>query len=874
MSSVHFNAQTRLRSVLLLLGLLAVSAGGLLVAAASQTTLVVAEGELSRYWRTTYDILVRPAGARSPIEEKYGLVEANHLSGLWGRITFKQYETIKSIPGVEVAAPIAMIGYIVGGVDGEKMPYPPQPGLYALDETFTVNDGVRLYTPPDYPSRTYYYFDRSPQQPPTDFRGYRYLGWLVVNDLRTSAASHLSFPLLLAGIDPAQEALLTGLDQAVLAGRYLRSDEPLESQLEFIEIGEDVGVVPTVERPQKQMALPILINATTYVDAAVQATLSRVRLPPDVSSVQDILDRGTSSLETLPAQTLNSSRMNSQEIYRRMIAAIAPQFVGSPEQAKIVVLNQGVFEAPTRLVYRESVAPFDYGGLVLELQPPGRLDLAWPQYRASVGRVDFGVLFEWNPIGLFDIERLSRPAEIHSVPLETYFPPVALLRYDEQGNRLEPPRELHPTLNPLGYIQSPPLILTTLEAARALRGEAAISAIRVRVALDGCPANRSPETCPMTPAAQRKIEAIAIEIARQTGLDVDIMVGSSPRRILVRVPGIGYVEEQWIQKGVNLTYKQGIQLGHWLLLVTLLVAGGLFTLDLTWADVMARRHFIALQKALGWRSRTVFAHILGQTLLIGAAATAVGTFGALGMMWLLNWQAPPAWLWLGLPPATLAIAALGALAPAWLASRLPPIVELQRGGLRYRRNRQTRLDFGLWAYAWRGLLRRPGRALLTGLTAVLSAALLVLLLAVTLQQQAMLSGTLLGEFLLVRIERFHYALVGIGLGLAAFSTANSLLAGVLERQREIGLLKATGWRTNSVAWLFVLEGLWLGVLGGAAGALLGGLTFASLYRSVSPALALALLAGVSVPGLVGALAALYPARVAARVPPAEALRYE
>lgn len=83
----------------------------LFTAASSQTT-VVADQSLSRYWRTTYDILVRPPETVTEIERRYGLVEANHLSGTPGGITFEQYETIKRLPGVEVAAPIAMLGYM------------------------------------------------------------------------------------------------------------------------------------------------------------------------------------------------------------------------------------------------------------------------------------------------------------------------------------------------------------------------------------------------------------------------------------------------------------------------------------------------------------------------------------------------------------------------------------------------------------------------------------------------------------------------------------------------------------------------------------------------------------------------------------------
>jgi putative ABC transport system permease protein len=103
---------------------------------------------------------------------------------------------------------------------------------------------------------------------------------------------------------------------------------------------------------------------------------------------------------------------------------------------------------------------------------------------------------------------------------------------------------------------------------------------------------------------------------------------------------------------------------------------------------------------------------------------------------------------------------------------------------------------------------------------------------------------------------------------------NGLLGSIIERHREIALLKAVGWHTGAVARLFILEGMLLGFTGGAVGASLGGLIFVYLYRSFSPGLGLAILVGVVVPGLVGTLAALYPAHRAARVLPAEAVRYE
>lgn len=854
----------RRRFALLLIGFFFVSTGILLTASASQTTVITAEQSLNRYWRTTYDILVRPAGARSKIEEKYALVEANHLSGLWGGITLKQYEDIKAIPGVEISAPIAMIGYI--GLRGSVGDFelPPEPGVYLIEEKTYVDDGSSQFTIPEV-SRTYYFFDQNPRiMPPNPELTYQYFDRLIVNDFRPASTigGGITFPVFLAGIDPPQEAALVGLDRTIVEGQYLKEDESLASP---ISIGNADGTDTITV-----IGIPGLINNTTYINLAHRVEFKRVILPDRVTTLDDILARGGANyLDTLSTRSLSAPKeVDSQTIYEHILETIVSSS-GLPE------ITQGAGSAmriPGALIYEETNPPANYSGLTLTLQLPEQsINSGQPQYRNEEPR-EFNVTGVWNMKGIFSIQGIPRFEDVNRVPLETYFPPTAILRYDEQGNLIDPPYELYPTLNPTGYIQPPPLFLTTLAAAHALRGEEAISAIRIRVALDNCPPEQ-PKTCTLTSADQRKIEAIGIEIQRRTGLDVDIMVGSSPTRVLVHVPGIGYVEEQWIQKGVNLVYKQGIQTGNWLLLGSLLLAGSLFTFDMAWAEVLSRRRLIALQKAVGWRSSTVFTQIVGQVVMTGAIATITGIFIALALIRWLHWQPLPLALLIALPLIVVGLCFAGSVLPAWSASRVPPIAELQRGGVRYVR-RQSSSVANLWQYAWNELKRRTMRSILTGVASALSAGLLVLLLGVTLQQRGMLGGTLLGEFILVDVERFHYAIVAIGFGLAALSTFNGLLNSILERRREIGVLKAIGWRTVSVARLFILQGLLLGMTGGTLGALAGVLVYFYLYRSVSSGLALVILLGVGVPGLVGALAAIYPARLAALLPPAEAVRYE
>ncbi len=107
-------SQLRFRTVrllALLLGLLLATTAFTVLTAASRTSQLRTVGTVSAHFVPAYDILVRPRGSRTALEAQTGTVQPNFLSGIYGGITLAQYHQIAAIPGVQVAAPIAMVGY-------------------------------------------------------------------------------------------------------------------------------------------------------------------------------------------------------------------------------------------------------------------------------------------------------------------------------------------------------------------------------------------------------------------------------------------------------------------------------------------------------------------------------------------------------------------------------------------------------------------------------------------------------------------------------------------------------------------------------------------------------------------------------------------
>lgn len=113
------------------------------------------------------------------------------------------------------------------------------------------------------------------------------------------------------------------------------------------------------------------------------------------------------------------------------------------------------------------------------------------------------------------------------------------------------------------------------------------------------------------------------------------------------------------------------------------------------------------------------------------------------------------------------------------------------------------------------------------------------------------------------------------LALACLSAATAMYLSVQVRSAEIGLRRALGASRASIWRIFTLEGVVIGAAGGTAGTALGlfGVLAASMAQGWSPVLDPSIVGtGILAGALTGVVSATYPALLAARADPAQAIR--
>jgi putative ABC transport system permease protein len=165
----------------------------------------------------------------------------------------------------------------------------------------------------------------------------------------------------------------------------------------------------------------------------------------------------------------------------------------------------------------------------------------------------------------------------------------------------------------------------------------------------------------------------------------------------------------------------------------------------------------------------------------------------------------------------------------------------------------------------------------TGNTEALRASLVRLLPGYRIRSMAEYMS-LMTSSSLPELKPFLRSFIGLGIVISFLVILLTMYTMVLERRREIGILKALGSSRLEICWLIVAEALLLVVLGVAVGLIVTYGTTAVLHHT-SPTLQIEITADWIVRSILvaigGALAgAAYPALRAARSDPIDALAYE
>ncbi|MDG6103594.1 ABC transporter permease [Dactylosporangium aurantiacum] len=907
----------------LLVGVLTATTGFTVLTGATATARLQVTGTVDANVRAAYDILVRPRGSRLPLEDDRALLRPNAVSGIYGGITMDDWAKIRAVPGVDVAAPIAMAGTVNAAVGApvditDLVDRALDRQVIRVDRTLLADRG--LSRAPATP--VYVYVTKHDVAWPTSagsdvvFPGGRTMPFkefcggnfgaledgrplcpfpeqgqvtdattqdVFVVGLRADGTFDTGIgsrqppqdrlvitvawhePMLVAAVDPQAEDRLVGLRGAT-QGTFL-SDAPART------------VSPAAGSPASKI-VPVLATSRRYADTTAAVAMSRARIDGPLPSG----DPGATlaALAAAPAARLREELLDTDAAYKHTTSTEMERegngfsFVYSHEwllQIGGVTYLQspdgGLTAVPVPYDPVAYLLPHTFG-----FPAPWQIDDTSFRTVHNVSVRVYGDMTktELGVVGTFDPQRLTTFNPLSRVPMETYEPPL-VVGADQHTRDLLGGRPLAPGANPAGYLSSPPMMLMGLDAlpdllddTRGTDKAAPLSAVRVRVAgVHGFSAT-----------SRERVRLVAEDIAARTGLDVDITYGSSPAPQTVTLAAGRYqrpelrVTEHWVKKGVAANIITAVDRKSAVLFVLVLVVCALFLANAVTAGVRDRRTELATLSALGWPAHRVFAAVLGEVATIGAVAGLGALALAAPLGALLDVRTTWTQALLAVPTAVV-LSLVAGLLPALGAARARPAAGLRPAVTRPRRAGRPRgpLSMGLL-----NLVRVPGRTALGAGALAIGIAAATVLGAITFTFHGAIVGTLLGDAVSLRVRAVDTIAAVATVLLGVLAVADVLYLNIRDRAAELATLRATGWTSAALGRLVAAEGLGIGVLGGVLGAGLGVAGAAWLVGDLTGGLLTTAAWAVAAGAVLAAGAALVPAVLLQRLPTAQLLADE
>ncbi|MEI5906683.1 ABC transporter permease [Bacillus spongiae] len=837
------------RFILVIIGALIISTGLSYLVGITQANNGTVVDELQKRWNSSYHIVVRPEGTKS-ITEELNLLEPNYLSGIAGGISLEDYETIKSLESIDVAAPIAMVGNINPSIVFDQVNL--DPGVYRLTIKEVTNTGKELVEEANsssYVVEGYWW---------SDGLGKEYGVSRFGGDLFHSTN------VMLAGIDPEAEAQLVGLDEAIIStdiSRYFsKGDKVDERELDHFT----------------ETVIPVVISNKQFIDSEISFQIERLDLPFEGSEQAETMElvKENGGEEFLKKQKMVSSdtyTFTSDEMYELLLKEVLGE-----ESLSNINKSQWIALKPSPVNFLPVTSPFsDRWPFAYELQtyerPADSLIKFENLYRPIVpygsGKFEDWKRVRLNYLGVFDPQKLKVAKDpLTELPMETYFPSKASWVLDDQNAPINPPIEMKPMNNPVGFLTKPPLMLTTIEAAESIVGDMPISAIRVKVmGVDQ-----------FTENAQEILEKTAEEIRQKTGLLTDITLGSSPQPALTYIPevegisAIGWIEQPWVKLGSSISIFKEAKFGLSGVIGTVIAVAIVYVFSSNLIMMFARRKEFSVLLAMGWRRGDLSKLLFMESTILGIFVSII-SWAILAGFYITNDINTSFLRVLLIGVFGLSVYWAGTLLPAILVRRITPY-EGMRVGEDSKVSRSIVKVRSVFSLSLTYVLSKWKRSLLSVIAISLPTSLLVFYLFITFHLKGVMFATWLGQYVAMEVGPMHYIALVVALTIAILTTTEIIWQNISERQDELSLLKAIGWQNRSIRILVLLEGGYIGLMAGVVGMSFAMVIIRFMYGSFPTEQLFFLLSLMFIPVLTGIVGALFPAEKAVRQQSYEGLK--
>jgi len=709
----------------------------------------------------SYDLLVR--GPQAPAAGPgRSAASAADLTTLSGGITLAQYDAIRRLPGVEVAAPMTMVGYVPltvsVPVEVPVSAIPRTPGPVTLTVRLRYDNGLSTVTWDDV--TTAYPVPRNGRPP-----------------AMVSVPVSWTFQLPLVAVDPVAEARLLHLNAAVTSGSYLPAAATRTGQV------------------------PLLI-AGSIADGEV----ADISLDPAAGGT-------ASAAPTLTAATAYSALVRDAE---REAGAVRMYWTATPvSYAKAA--DGGLVPQPVAVdLAAVWGGPYEWAGAPADA---GVLDVP---FRSLTEHSALGAGVAVRAVGVFDPAKIaSAPATPSPYVPELLTGADARSRQLLGGRPLTADGDPGGYPGAAASLVMPLADLGALTSGFAGADRAApIGVIRVRVA--GAAGDDAASRERIRVVAQEIVRATGLHVYAVLSATATTRVIDLPAGLHGRPPL--RVDEEWYRDDTRTTVQAGTD-AHSISLSELdLLAGQAAIAWGIWRMALARRGELTTLRALGWRRRQVGEQLLAEFALTAMVAGLLAVLAVYAVGTVLAGR--PGWVWLLLSiPAAIAMILAAAWWPLLRATTRTLAGSLRLDRLR-RPRRRSRPPSGETVTASAGkLLRTPSRTLLGGFVIALACAALSLELAARWAfhgaAQSWAGRSVSWEGTVVDV-----AAVLVIVTMATVTVADLDWVTARERAAELRTLRAIGWSSRDVTRLTLVNAVRLGLAGGltaAAADLLGGL---------------------------------------------------